>query len=128
MPVKLEAIAPSFIVEDVVRAAEYYRDRMGFEISSYFGDPPVFAIVRRGEARFGLRACAGAGGGSNRKVLSDAIDAYIWIEGLDELHRELTRRGTDIALAPVTRVYGLREFEVRDADGYIVCFGEAVRE
>jgi len=128
MPVKLNAIAPTFLVENVVRAAEYYRDRMGFEISPYFGDPPAFTIVRRGEARFGLRGCQGADGRSNRKVVNDAVDAYVWVEGLDELHRELMAKGAEIGLAPVTREYGLREFEVRDADGYVVCFGEFVRE
>ncbi|MGH7924209.1 MAG: hypothetical protein ACREQH_06430, partial [Candidatus Binatus sp.] len=92
MPIKFDAIAPSLLVKDVVRAAEYYRDRMGFDISPYFGDPPVFTIVRRGEARFGLRGCAEVGGGSNRKVLGDAIDAYVWVEGLEELHRELKAR------------------------------------
>jgi hypothetical protein len=51
MAAKFDAIAPSFLVKDVVRAAGYYRDKMGFEISPYFGDPPVFTIVRRGDAR-----------------------------------------------------------------------------
>jgi hypothetical protein len=74
-----DALAPTFLVEDVVRAAEYYRDRMGFEVSPYFGDPPVFTIAQRGAARFGLRGCPGSGDGSNRKVLSDEIDAYIWL-------------------------------------------------
>jgi hypothetical protein len=58
--------------------------------------------------------------------VKDSIDAYIWVEGLDELHRELVSRGADMVLAPITREYGLRELEVRDADGYIVCFGEFI--
>jgi hypothetical protein len=34
-------------VPDVVTAAEYYRDVLGFRILGYFLDPPVYAIVAR---------------------------------------------------------------------------------
>jgi len=127
MEQKLNSIAPAFLVEDVVRAAQYYRDKLGFEISPYFGDPPTFAIVRRGDARIALR-CAGANrGGSNRRYLSDAIDAYVWVDGLDALYREFKEKGAEILLAPVLRSYGIREIEVRDADGYVICLGEFVK-
>ena len=47
MPAKPKGIAPHFLVADVVRAAEYYRDKLGFEIGPYFQRPPVFVIVQR---------------------------------------------------------------------------------
>jgi len=47
---KFYRMAPQFVVPDVVAAAEYYRDKFGFEILGYFLDPPVFAIVRRDSA------------------------------------------------------------------------------
>jgi len=41
-------LAPQFVVTDVRAAAEYYRDKFGFEILGYFfSEPPVYAIVRR---------------------------------------------------------------------------------
>jgi catechol 2,3-dioxygenase-like lactoylglutathione lyase family enzyme len=40
-------ISPQFVVPDVVAAAEYYRDILGFRILGYFLDPPVYAIVAR---------------------------------------------------------------------------------
>jgi len=42
-----QSIAPQFVVPDVVRTAEWYRDNLGFEILGYFLDPPVYAMVRR---------------------------------------------------------------------------------
>ena len=42
--VQFKSIAPSFVVDDVVSTAEYYRDVLGFQILGYFADPPVFAI------------------------------------------------------------------------------------
>ncbi len=47
---RLKGIAPQFVVPDVVRSAEHYRDTLGFTIADYFGDPPVFAIVPVWEA------------------------------------------------------------------------------
>ncbi len=45
---RVTGIAPFFLVADVVRAAEYYRDKLGFTIRGYFfEDPPVFAMVGR---------------------------------------------------------------------------------
>jgi len=124
MPMKFKALAPVFLVEDVVRAAEHYHDRMGFEMTSYFGNPPEFTIVQRAEVRIALRRCCGVRGGSNRKYLDDAIDAYVWIEGINDFYRDLKERGASVAGPPALRVYGIREIEVRDADGYIICFGE----
>jgi len=45
----LTNIAPQFVVLDVVKTAEYYRDVLGFTILGYFLDPPVFAMVARNE-------------------------------------------------------------------------------
>lgn len=51
MTVELRAAIPQFTVVDVVRTAERYRDQLGFEIVGYWREPPVFAIVRRGEVQ-----------------------------------------------------------------------------
>ena len=40
------------------------------------------------------------------------------------LHAELDARGADIATSPTDRAYGCREFEVRDRDGHVICFGQ----
>ena len=54
--VRFEAAVPQFTVPDVSRAAEYYRDILGFQIAGYWDGervslttdpPPVFGIVRR---------------------------------------------------------------------------------
>src|SRR5262245_23325085 len=45
------AVTPLFLVADVVKAAEHYRDRFGFQIRTYYGDYgewPSAVLVRRG--------------------------------------------------------------------------------
>jgi len=45
-------VAPQFTVPDVVAAASYYCDVLGFENRGFFGEPPVFAMLGRGVVEF----------------------------------------------------------------------------
>jgi len=126
MPSDLNSIAPVFLVEDVRLAAEHYRDKLGFELTNYFGDPPEFTIVTRDGIKIALSRLGKERGGSNRKWKEGAIDAYIWVSDVETLHRRLERKGANLLGPPVTRIYGLKEIEVRDLDGYVICFGQFV--
>lgn len=127
MATRLSAIAPYFLVADVVNAAEYYRDKLGFTIRGYFfEDPPVFAMVGRDDLTIMLALIEGGRGGSNRNHKDIGIDAYIWVDDADALYAELRRDGADLVGPPVLRGYGMKELEVRDLDGYVICFGQDV--
>jgi catechol 2,3-dioxygenase-like lactoylglutathione lyase family enzyme len=126
MPSELNSIAPLFLVEDVRLAAEYYRDKLGFELSEYFGEPPEFTIVSRDGIKIALSRLAKGRGGSNRERKEGAGDAYIWVRDVEALHKQFESSGARLMGAPVTRIYGLKEFEVRDLDGYLLCFGQFV--
>ena len=124
---RLTGIAPEFLVADVVKAAEHYRDRLGFTIVGYFfEDPPVFAMVGRDDKIIMLSLMEGGRGGSNRDFKRDAIDAYLWVDDVDALYTEFRQKQADIVLPPTLRVYGMKKFEVRDLDGYVLCFGEDI--
>jgi uncharacterized glyoxalase superfamily protein PhnB len=121
-------IAPYFLVAEVVKAAEYYRDKLGFTIRGYFfEDPPVFAMVGRDDDQtIMLSLIDGGRGGSNRAYKPEGIDAYLWVDDVDALHGAFQRAGADIVAPPQSRIYGMKELEVRDLDGYVLCFGEDV--
>jgi uncharacterized glyoxalase superfamily protein PhnB len=121
-------IAPYFLVTDVTKAAEFYRDMLGFTIRGYFfEDPPVFAMVGRGEDQIIMLSLMERGrGGSNRSYKDEGIDAYLWADNVDALCAEFQRNGVEIVMPPTLRIYGMKEFEVRDLDGYVLCFGEDV--
>ena len=127
MASRLTAIAPYFLVADVVRAAEYYRDKLGFTIQGYFlEEPPVFAMVGRDDLTIMLALMEGGRGGSNRDHKPIGLDAYLGTEDVDALYAELQASGADIVAPPVQRIYGMKELEVRDLDGYVLCFGQDI--
>lgn len=52
-------------------------------------------------------------------------DAYVWVEGLDELFAEMKANGATIEYEPcIQEDYDMKEFAVRDPDGYVLAFGQ----
>ena len=120
--VRFIAVAPRFVVPDVVKAAEYYRDVLGFEIVGYLQDPPVLALVSRDDVEIHfIRGEGPAGERSQRR--RDEPDAYIWVGEVETLARELKERGARILEGPVDREYGMREIVIQDLDGFRIAFG-----
>jgi predicted enzyme related to lactoylglutathione lyase len=123
--VTLRAIAPHFAVADVVATADYYRDKLGFELLGYFLDPPVFAMVARDGIEIHLgKQDEGQTAVPNSTFRGVGLDAYIWTNDIHALAAELKERGADIVEGPVTRVYGSTEVVIRDCNGYRIAFGD----
>ncbi|MBV9860662.1 MAG: VOC family protein [Alphaproteobacteria bacterium] len=122
---RVTGVAPFFLVADVTKAAEYYRDKLGFRIIGYFfEEPPVFAMVGRDDRIVMLSLMQTSRGGPNRGHKGEAIDAYLWVDDVDSLYAEFRQNGADILGPPQLRIYGMKELEVRDLDGYVLCFGQ----
>jgi hypothetical protein len=122
-PAGFLTVAPQFTVPDVVAAASYYCDVLGFENRGFFGDPPVFVMLGRGGVEIFFNQSPGAVG-QVRARAAVGYDAYIHVSGLDELFTEFTSRGANIFEGPVDRVYGMRELVVEDCHGLRLAFGE----
>jgi len=122
----LRAISPCFLVEDVVKTAEYYRDVLGFHFDRYWGEPPCFVILLRDSVEISL---SNPGGGftprPNRRDHPDAPwDAYIWVGVLGVMENELRSKGAKIIRGPEDTFYQTREIEIEDCNGYVICFGQ----
>ena len=135
MTIRFDAAIPQFTVPDLVRTAEYYRDVLGFQIAGYWDGeqvslvpdtPPVFAIVWRDSVRVFFNRADQSDVRTGRA--EGAYDAGFQIIGVDDLAAELRARGADILDGPESRVYGQRELVVRDCNGLILCFAEALSE
>jgi uncharacterized glyoxalase superfamily protein PhnB len=122
-------IAPYFLVDDVVRTANYYRDTLGFHYDRLWGDPPSFCMVKRGGVVVMLSQVGDPGSVRPNRLAdpqSEAWDAYVWIEDADALYEELRSRGATIARAICDQPYGCRDFDVEDCNGYRLCFGQDI--
>ena len=127
MAAKLKGISPYFLVDDVYASAEYYRDTLCFKFEQFWGEPPKFVMVHRDGLQIMLRE---RDGGSesvikpNRDRVEYALDAYIYCDDTNGLHEEFTSKGADVLSEPYDQPHDCREFELRDMNGYILCFGQ----
>ncbi len=122
-PVRFHGVHPLFLVRDVVRTAEHYRDVLGFQIGKYFGDPPSFTHVKRGPVFLQLSR-APSDERATRSYGPTGFNAYIWVSDVDALHAEYRDRGAEIVEPPTNREYGCREMSVADCNGLVLCFSE----
>ncbi len=126
---RLVTVVPQFAVQDVARTAEYYRDVLGFQIASYWDgerrtltptSPPPFGIVRRDDVQVFFYRVSG------RIRRDEGYHAYFHVKGVDALAEEWRRRGAEILDGPEDMTYGQREVVIRDPNGLILAFGEAL--
>ena len=122
--VEFKKIATQFVVGDVVKTAEYYRDVLGFEILGYFAEPPVYSMVSRGGVEMHFGKADGEPQVSSTEIRPVGFDAYIWVNDIQGLYDELKGSGAKIVEGPVRRVYESTEVVIKDCNGFTIVFGD----
>jgi predicted enzyme related to lactoylglutathione lyase len=119
--------AAVLLVEDVARALEYYRDKLGFDISHYEKLPEHYGYASRDDCHVHFASFHGVAPRPNHEVAPpDMFDIYFWVEDPDAFHSEVVERGADVIQMPFDQGYGLRDLRVRDPHGYILAFGKII--
>jgi len=131
MPSRLLRSAPYFPVADVAKLAAYYQKTFGFDIDYTGGPPgapPVFAIVSRDGFPLMLRLVEDPSRVIPNEKQGGTWDAFFWVDDVEALCMELRGRGADVVYGPVVQAdYDMKEFAVRDPDGYVLGFGQEWR-
>lgn len=137
--IRLVQTIPALPVQNVARAVDFYRERLGFEALHHDGG---FAVLGRDEAVVHLWQADDESwrerGASEKPICSGAesfiagtASCRIQVEGVDDLYAELS--GADV-LHPVSREgvsdtdFGTREFATLDLDGNLVTFFKSESE
>ena len=128
---EISGIAPFFIVKNVPAALSFYRDRLGFDITFQgpSDDDIFFGIVQRGAAMIILKAIGVDPVPNYTRDIKQGIarwDAYLYVPDPDALAAEFLSRNVEFFKTIKDSEEGddgLRGFEIKDADGYILFFG-----
>jgi catechol 2,3-dioxygenase-like lactoylglutathione lyase family enzyme len=120
----ISGISPFFIVRNLPSALSFYRDRLGFEII-FEGpaDDPFFGIVRRGSAMIMLKDVGVDPLPNYKREPAARWDAYLNVPDPDVLAVEFASRNVEFSKPLKDDDDGLRGFELKDADGYVLFFG-----
>jgi catechol 2,3-dioxygenase-like lactoylglutathione lyase family enzyme len=125
---EISAISPFFIVNHVPSSLAFYRNQLGFEITFQGPDPNdvFFGIVRRGGAQILMKAVGVPPVPNYTRDIKQGIarwDAFVYVPDPDALAAEFASRNVEFFVPLSDTDDGLRGFELKDADGYILFFG-----
>jgi uncharacterized glyoxalase superfamily protein PhnB len=123
---RITAIIPQFLVDDLDRAVAYYRDRLGFTIDfTYDG---FYAGISRDGCAIHLKEAEKLAEERVHRKREEHLDAYIAVTGIQDLYDDLQRRGAKVTRPLEERPWACLDFYVEDQDGYILCFSERLTE
>jgi uncharacterized glyoxalase superfamily protein PhnB len=117
LAVSLRGAATAFVVQDVLRSVEHYRNVLGFHTEFTYGEPTFYA----GGERDGVVIHLQAASETKREPGHGAINVFV--TDVDALYQELKSRGARTLNEPKDYPYGMRDFDINDLDGNQLCFG-----
>lgn len=56
----------------------------------------------------------------------NAVDAFVIVEGVEELYEDFRSKGAEFLYGLRTNKYQMREFAIKDPQGYTIGFGESL--
>lgn len=128
MSPRITNIRPMLAVTDLSRTMAFYREKLGFRVSSTFGTPPVWCELERDGQTIMFNAppreCV------ERDVPKSAKEYQIFYISTDDivgLHAEFGAKGVEMSAMRVMP-YQMKEFDVRDPEGYWLMFGQDTDE
>lgn len=121
---RLTRAVPRLVVQDIVKTAEYYRDRLGFQIDNYWRKPPIQALLSRDGVQLSLDLATTGVASPNREFRDDGVDVHFVVDNLEALADELRERKAYLVLEPRPYGSGGREFRVLDCNGFVLAFVE----
>jgi len=108
-------------VANVGESLDYYENKLGFKCNFKWNDPADYAVLKRGEISIHLTKSDSA-----EYISKNRTSIYIFVHDIDAVYREFSEKKISINTPIGNREYGMREFDVRDPDGYIMGFGKEI--
>jgi catechol 2,3-dioxygenase-like lactoylglutathione lyase family enzyme len=105
---------PSLFVPDVKTAADFYAEKLGFKTAFLWGEPTAMAGMNIGSVQIFLE---------QGNPSPDGCSIYFVVGNADELYEFHRANRVEIVVEPDDRDYGLRDYRIRDLNGYEISFG-----
>lgn len=113
------AVYPTLPVTNVKETIEYYQSQLGFELRFEYGEPPTHAAVSLGEATVHF---------FTSEPRPDGHWIYFDIDNIEKLYQWLSQNNVELLDHPAVQPWGMKEFNIRDLNGYTLRFGEFARK
>lgn len=118
----LAGVIPILFVRDVASSAEFYREKLGFEIDFLHGKPAFYGAVSRDGACLHLRFVHRPNFADLAAHEQSLILATINVSNVRALFEEFKVRGVEFSQGLLKQAWGGTDFHVRDPDGNVISF------
>ncbi len=119
--------APYFPVPNVEQSMAFYEEKLGFLCEYSAGTPLQFAICSRDGFAIMLRRVPEPELIIPNEKQGGTWDAFFWVSDAQALHAKLKSKNIDVVYGPIIQeAYQMREFAIRDCDGHVLGFGQAL--
>ena len=137
LPMRAKAITPILNVSDIAASFAWF-GKWGWNKLWDWGTPPTFGAVGSGDCEIFL--CQGGQGGRGRgsNVATFGPDGdetadkgawmSVWVEDVDEVHKQCQSAGLDITFPPTDMPWNVREMHLRHPDGHVFRVGKGLEE
>jgi ribosomal-protein-alanine N-acetyltransferase len=122
------SVQPILAVKDVAATATFYRDQLGFNLDWLYGEPPTHGAVSLADWTMQGAHIQLSQSDAITPELARAMALYIFVgAGLEDLYERYRSSAVasaienELALQP----WGMREFAIRDCNGYLLRFGRS---
>jgi catechol 2,3-dioxygenase-like lactoylglutathione lyase family enzyme len=131
----LNRIAPFLMIDDLSATLDFYTAKLGFAVLYKGGGDGTegsdfWAIVGRDSVMLMLKAITPDVHPMPNHTRHEWApwDAYINADDPDSLYREFKERDVPMHRDLADTHDGLRAFEIKDNNGYVLCFGRPLKE
>ena len=107
--------ATVFVVTDIAKSTEHYRDVLGFTVTFEYGTPTFYVCMCRDEVALHLLSASQTSRQWRHLRVRKGCRCRVYAE--------LAARGARIVKPPQNYDYGMRDFDLIDLDGNQLTFG-----
>ena len=114
-------MSPQFLVADIDRSIEFYKERLGFDIDFRYEN--FYAGIIKDGYSIHLKSGKPSIEERKNKRSNEDLDIVFSVDGIEHLYEELSNRTIEFVQPLRDMPYG-KEFYITDPDGYIIAFIE----
>ncbi len=114
---KANSASAVFQVANLQESIEFYSEILGFKKEFVYGDLPYYAGVRTGNVILHLNS------GEENMPRKGMGSIYVFCDEVDSFYESLRQKDVTITSKLETWPYDMRDFQIKDPDGNLLCFG-----
>jgi catechol 2,3-dioxygenase-like lactoylglutathione lyase family enzyme len=115
---------PVIATDSVGNTVSWFERTLGFKQEWSWGDPPVYAGITSGEAELYITEDAALFTAIRDQPLRPEI--FLWVTDIDAVCAQHRARGADIIEELISRPWGVRQYVIREPNGYLLKIAESL--